>query len=315
MIKEIELQKRSIAILIPCYNEEISIKKVVEDFKEELPSAKIYVYDNASIDNTYSIIETLNINISKVNEKGKGNVVREMFSNIEADFYIMVDGDDTYPANKSKEMLFTMINKKVDMVVGDRHSNNSYKKENKRSFHNFGNNLVKKIINFIYKRDLQDIMSGYRVFSKRFILLLPDISNGFEIETEFTMHALDKKFKICEIPIEYKDRTNGSYSKLNTYLDGIKVLKTIVTLFKDYKPLYFFFLLSCVFFIFSIVIGIPVISEFVKTGYIHKIPSAILASGMMLLSFISIFSGFILDTLAKQNRSLYERLKRRENNR
>jgi len=299
------MKNKKIAILIPCYNEDKTIAKVVSDFKKELSNSDVYVYDNNSTDNTYSEALKAGAIVRSVKEKGKGNVLRNMFIDIDSDLYVIVDGDNTYPAENINDMLEVMLKSKADMIVGDRHSNGSYKKENERPMHNFGNKIVAVLINKIYSTKLKDIMSGYRILSKDFVSLLPIMSNGFEVETEMTMHALDKMFKIEEVPITYRDRPEGSYSKLNTYTDGIKVLKTIVTLFKDYKPMKFFFFLFIFFFSLSLLIGIPVISEFFRTSQIEKIPSAILSSGLMILSFISIFSGFILDTLSKQNASEY----------
>ena len=295
-----------IAILIPCYNEELTIEKVITDFKKELPNAKIYVYDNNSTDNTYRIAEQNEAIVKKEYRQGKGNVIRSMFRDIDADIYIMIDGDDTYPAQFVHSLMKPIQNGEADMVIGDRHSNGTYKEENKRPLHDFGNNLVKNLINKFFNSDLKDIMTGYRVFNKKFVKNIPVNSAGFEIETEMTLHALDKKFLIKEIPIEYRDRPEGSFSKLNTFSDGARVLKTILWVFKDYKPLTFFSIISLIFFIFGLITGIPVISEFLETSQIQKVPSAILASGLMLLSTISLFSGFILDTIVKQHRENYE---------
>jgi len=300
-----------IAVLIPCYNEEKTIEKVVLDFKKELPDAKIYVFDNNSTDNTAKIVLKLmknheNIFLEKEYRQGKGNVIRSMFRKIDADIYVLVDGDDTYSANFVHKLIEPIVNKKADMVIGDRHSNGTYKQENKRPFHNFGNGLVRFLINKLFKNNLKDIMSGYRVFSKEFVKSMPVLSNGFEIETEITIHALDKKFLIQEIPIEYKDRPEGSYSKLNTFSDGTRVLKTILWLFKDYKPLTFFTVVALIFFILSLMVGLPVVYEFLETNYIKKLPSAVLAVGLMLISIISLFSGFILDTIVKQHKENFE---------
>jgi glycosyltransferase involved in cell wall biosynthesis len=300
------LKNKKIAVLIPCYNEELTIAKAINDFKQELPSAKIYVYDNNSSDNTSKIALENGAIVKKEYRQGKGNVVRSMFRDIEADIYIMIDGDDTYPAEFVHNLMKPILDNEADIVIGDRHSNGTYKDENKRPLHNFGNNLVKGLINYIFKADLKDIMTGYRVFNKKFVKNMPINSSGFEIETEMTLHTLDKKFTIKEIPIEYRDRPDGSFSKLNTYSDGIKVLKTILWVFKDYKPLSFFSLLSFIFFTLSIIIGLPVITEFLDTSIVTKIPSAILAVGIMLISILALFSGFILDTIVKQHRENYE---------
>jgi glycosyltransferase involved in cell wall biosynthesis len=296
----------NIAVLIPCYNEEVTIGKVVNDFKKELPESEVYVYDNNSTDNTYTIAKQNGATVKKEFRQGKGNVVRSMFREINADIYIMVDGDDTYPA-EFVHMLIEPIKKgEADIVIGDRHSNGSYVKENKRLLHNFGNSLVKNLINRLFKADLKDILSGYRAFNKKFVKNFPVLTEGFEIETEMTLYALDKKFILKEIPIEYRDRPENSYSKLNTFSDGIRVLKTIFWVFKDYKPLLFFSLLSGVFFLLSLIVGFPVIYEFIKTLYVSKVPSAILAVGLMLISILLFFSGLILDTIVKINRENYE---------
>ena len=295
-----------IAVLIPCYNEELTIAKVIKDFKDELPSADIYVYDNNSSDNTYSIAKEYGAIVKKEYRQGKGNVVRSMFRDIDADIYIMIDGDDTYPAQFVHSLMEPILSGEADMVLGDRHSNGTYKDENKRPLHNFGNNLVKTLINKLFNANLKDIMSGYRVFNKKFVKTMPVNSNGFEIETEMTLHTLDKKFLIKEIPIEYRDRPEGSFSKLNTVSDGMRVLKTILWVFKDYKPLAFFTILSGLFFLLALIVGMPVIVEFLQTSQVLKVPSAILAVGLMIISIISLFSGFILDTVVKQHRESYE---------
>ena len=296
----------NIAILIPCYNEELTIAKVIQDFRQELPKAKIYVYDNNSNDDTALIAKEPGAVVTKEYRQGKGNVVRSMFRDIEADIYIMIDGDDTYPAEFVHKIIEPIINQESDIVIGDRHSNGTYKDENSRPLHNFGNNLVKNLINKLFNSNLKDIMSGYRAFNKKFVKNMPVNSKGFEIETEMTLHTLDKNFLIKEIPIEYRDRPKGSFSKLNTFSDGTRVLKTIFWVFKDYKPLAFFTILSTLFFILSLIVGIPVITEFIDTAFITKIPSAILSVGLMMVAVLSLFSGFILDTIVKQHRESYE---------
>lgn len=295
-----------IAVLIPCYNEELTIKKVINDFKNVLPEADIYVYDNNSKDNTYNIALASGAIVIKELRQGKGNVVRSMFRDIEADYYLMVDGDDTYPAEFAKNLLQPIINGEADMTIGDRLSNGTYKSENKRAFHDFGNNLVKGLIGKLFKNDINDIMTGYRAFNKYFVKTMPVLSSGFEIETEMSIHALDKKFLLKEIPINYRDRPEGSDSKLNTYKDGIKVLKTILSLFKDYKPLPFFSIISLISFVVGILVGTPVIDEFIKTHYITKLPSAVLALGFVLIAILLLTNGLILDTLVKQNKQNYE---------
>jgi len=295
-----------IAVLLPCYNEEITIKKVIEDFKKELPQAEIYVYNNNSKDKTYEIAKQCGVNVCNEYNQGKGNVIRRMFREVEADIYVMVDADDTYPADAVHRLIEPIQQGKADMVVGDRLSNGTYHKENKRKFHSFGNNLVKSAINKSFKANLKDIMSGYRAFSKMFVKNIPILSPRFEIETEMTLFALDKRFIIKEIPIDYKDRPEGSVSKLNTFTDGAKVIKTIIKMYKDFKPRQFFFLVGFIVMILGILVGIPVITEFIKYDYIYKVPSAILATGLVILSIIIFQCGVILDTIVKQHREDYE---------
>ncbi|ANB57010.1 glycosyltransferase like 2 family protein [Anoxybacillus sp. B7M1] len=295
-----------IAVLIPCYNEEQTIGKVISDFQRELPEADIYVYDNNSKDRTSEVASQHGAIVRKETRQGKGHVVRSMFREIDADIYVMVDGDDTYPAEFVHRLIEPIKNKEANMVIGDRLSNGTYFQENKRPFHNFGNNLVKGLINFLYKSDIKDIMTGYRAFDKWFVKSMPVMSPGFEIETEMSIHALDKKFLIKEVPIDYRDRPEGSESKLNTFSDGWKVLKMIFTLFKDYKPFLFFSLWALLFFILGLAAGIPVIVEFAKTSFITRIPSAILAVGLMIFALLSFACGLILDTVAAAHRKQYE---------
>ena len=295
-----------IAVLIPCFNEELTIKKVITDFKQYLPEAKIYVYDNNSTDNTYKIALESGANLKKEYHQGKGNVVRSMFRDIYADVYVLVDGDDTYPADIAPELVKYVIDENYDMVIGDRLSNGTYFKENKRGFHNFGNNLVRKLINILFKNNIKDIMTGYRVFSKRFVKTMPVMSDGFQIETEMTIFSLVYKMNIKEVPIIYKDRPEGSVSKLNTFSDGIKVLITLFDLFKNYRPLLFFTIISLIFILLGLITGIPVIYEFIKTSYITKVPSAILATGFMLIALVLFAIGIILDYLKNQTQILYQ---------
>lgn len=300
------LNNEKIAILIPCYNEALTIKKVVNDFQRELPEADIYVYDNNSTDNTYEIALNEGAIVKKEPRQGKGNVIRQMFFDIEADFYLMVDGDDTYPAEYASELLAALREERADMVIGDRLSNGTYFNENKRAFHDFGNNLVKNSINYLYKAQIKDVMTGYRGFNRMFVKSFPVMSSGFQIETEFTIHALDKRFKLVEVPIDYRDRPEGSESKLDTYSDGIKVLLTILRMFKDYKPMLFFSIFSLIFFLCGLVFGIPVINEFLQTGFITKVPSSILASGLMIFSLLLLVTGLILDTVVTNAKKDYE---------
>jgi len=295
-----------IAVLIPCYNEEQTIGKVVSDFQRELPEADIYVYDNNSKDRTSEVAAQHGAIIRKETRQGKGHVVRSMFREIDADIYVMVDGDDTYPAEFVHQLIEPIKKQEANMVIGDRLSNGTYFQENKRPFHSFGNNLVKGLINFLYKSDIKDIMTGYRAFDKLFVKSMPVMSPGFEIETEMSIHALDKRFLIKEVPIDYRDRPEGSESKLNTFSDGWKVLKMIFILFKDYKPFLFFFAWALLFFILGLVVGVPVIVEFVQTSFITRVPSAILAVGLMIFALLSFTCGLILDTVAAAHRKQYE---------
>lgn len=298
---------QEIAILIPCYNEEKTIEKVILDFKKELPEAKIYVYNNNSTDKTLEIANSINgVIVRNEYNQGKGNVIRRMFREINADIYVMVDGDDTYPAEEVHKLITPVLEGKADMTVGDRLSNGTYKHENKRKFHEFGNNIVKNAINFLFKNNLKDIMSGYRAFNRIFVKNIPILSSRFEVETEMTLAALDRKFIIEEIPITYRDRPVGSVSKLNTVQDGIKVTKTILKMYKDYKPRKFFFIISLLFFILGLIFGAPVLIEFAKTHYITKMPSAVLATGLMMIASISLQCGLILDTIVKANKEKYE---------
>lgn len=297
---------KKIAVLIPCYNEELTVEKVIKDFKRELPEADIYVYDNNSKDKTAEIARNAGAIVKHEYRQGKGNVVRTMFMDIDSDIYVMVDGDDTYPAEEVHKLIKPIEEERADMVIGDRLTNGTYQKENKRHFHEFGNNLVRKSINVLFNTKLKDIMTGYRVFNKKFVKNMPVLSPKFEIETEMSLHALDKKFIIEEIPIVYRDRPEGSTSKLNTIGDGIKVVKTIVKMFKDYKPLKFFGVIAAILFIIGLAFGIPVIVEFFKTRYITKVPTAVLATGIMILSVIVGQCGVILDTVVKHHRESYE---------
>ena len=263
------MKNKKIAVLIPCYNESKTIEKVVKDYKKELPNADIYVYDNNSSDGTDEIAKNAGAIVKYEYKQGKGNVIRSMFKDIDADCYLMIDGDDTYSADNAKEMCKYILDGKADMVIGDRLSS-TYFTENKRPFHNFGNKLVRWLINTLFKSNVKDIMTGYRAFNYEFVKTFPVLSKGFEIETEMTIHALDKNFLLKEIPIGYKDRPAGSISKLNTYSDGFKVLKTIARLFKEYKPMIFFGLISLVFFVISVCFGIPVFSDYFKTGLVKR---------------------------------------------
>ena len=298
-------KNKKIAVLIPCYNESKTIKKVVEDYKKVLPEADIYVYDNNSSDHTDEIARKAGAIVKYEYRQGKGNVIRSMFKDIEADCYLMIDGDDTYPASNAKEMCDLILDKKADMVIGDRLSS-TYFTENKRPFHNFGNRLVRGLINFLFESDVRDIMTGYRAFSYEFVKTFPVLSKGFEIETEMTIHALDKNFLLKEVKVGYRDRPAGSVSKLNTYRDGFRVLKTIGRLFKEYKPTIFFSLLSLLFLIISFAFGIPVFAEYFKTGLVPRYPTLIFSGFMLMIAIILFACGLILEVVVKKNRQLFE---------
>lgn len=309
---------RNVAVLIPCYNEAVTIKKVVEDFKRELPGAAIYVYDNNSTDGTARVARDAGAIVRHESRQGKGNVCRQMFRDIEADCYLMVDGDDTYPAESAAALCFPVLNGDADMTVGDRLSNGTYAEENNRAFHGFGNNLVRAMIKWIYGYSFDDVMTGYRAMSKPFVKTFPVLSEGFQIETELSIHAVDHRWRIKDVPIVYRDRPEGSVSKLNTVSDGIKVTSMIVTLFKDYRPLKFFGLTAAIFAIIGLILGIPVIAEYAQTGLVPRLPTAILAAAFMFLCGLSLATGFVLDSVAKVERKqwelkVYEEYERAEN--
>ena len=294
-----------IAVLIPCYNEGKTIKKVVVDFKKVLPEAVIYVYDNNSSDNTDEIARKAGAIVRYEHQQGKGNVIRRMFAEIDAECYLMVDGDDTYPAESAREMADKVLTDRADMVVGDRLSS-TYFEENKRPFHNWGNSIVRWSINTLFHNDIKDIMTGYRAFSYRFVKTFPILSKGFEIETEMSIHAVDKNMFVENVVIDYRDRPEGSESKLNTYSDGLKVLKTIVRLFSTYRPLQYFGTIAVVLMIISIIFFIPVMIEFVKTGLVPKFPTLIVCGFLVIAAIQSFFSGLILKNIYQKNRQDFE---------
>lgn len=294
-----------IAVLIPCYNESKTVKKVIEDFKRELPEATIYVYDNNSKDGTDEIARQAGAIVRYERKQGKGNVIRTMFREIDAECYIMTDGDDTYPAECAREMCEAVLKRNVDMVIGDRLSS-TYFTENKRPFHNVGNVLVRKLINMIYKSDIRDVMTGYRAFSYKFVKTFPVLSKGFEIETEMTIHTLDKNMEVENIIIEYRDRPEGSESKLSTYVDGFRVIKTIITLYKNYKPLQFFLLLTILLSVVGLAFLVPVIIDYVHTGLVPKMPSFVASVFFFITAIQSLFGGLILQTMVKRSKQDFE---------
>ena len=294
-----------IAVLIPCYNEAKTVEKVIKDFKKELPEATIYVYDNNSNDGTDEIARKAGAVVRYERKQGKGNVIRSMFREIDAECYIMTDGDDTYPAEDARKMCDLVLNKNVDMVIGDRLSS-TYFEENKRPFHNIGNVVVRGLINLIYKSKIRDVMTGYRAFSYRFVKTFPVLSKGFEIETEMTIHTLDKNLNWENVIIEYRDRPKGSFSKLNTYADGARVIKTIITLYKNYKPFSFFLWIALICGIIGTAFLIPVLIDYVNSGLVPKMPSFVASVFFYMCMVQSFFGGMILQTTINNSRREFE---------
>ena len=294
-----------IAVLIPCYNEEKTVEKVVKDAREALPEATIYVYDNNSSDRTVELAKAAGAVVRHEYMQGKGTVIRRMFREIDAECYIMVDGDDTYPMEYAPEMVEKVLSHNADMVVGDRLST-TYFTENKRPFHNFGNSLVRKSINMLFDCDIKDIMTGYRAFSYSFVKTFPVMSKGFEIETEMTIHAVNNNMQVENVLVDYRDRPEGSVSKLNTYSDGLKVLFTIARLFREYKPLRFFALLACVLMLLAVGFFIPVLLEWFETGLVAKFPTLIVCGFVALAAVQSFFAGLILNNISQRDRKDFE---------
>ena len=294
-----------IAVLIPCYNESKTIAKVVADFQAAVPEAVIYVYDNNSTDGTADIAKKAGAVVRYEYQQGKGSVIRRMFREIDAQCYIMVDGDDTYPAEIAGEMAGRVLCRHADMVVGDRLSS-TYFTENKRPFHNFGNSLVRGAINLLFKSNIKDIMTGYRAFSYEFVKTFPVLSKGFEIETEMSIHAVDKGMKIENVVITYRDRPEGSESKLNTYSDGAKVLRTILRLFKSYKPLAFFGTAAVLLTLLSAGFFLPVLLEYLETGVVSRFPTLIVCGFTLLSAIQSFFAGLMLANMVEKNRQDFE---------
>ena len=294
-----------IAVIIPCYNESQTIGKVVLDWKRELPDAVIYVYDNNSTDKTAVIAEKAGAVVRHERQQGKGNVIRRMFREIDAECYVMIDGDDTYPVENGKEMVRLVLEEQADMVVGDRLSS-TYFEENKRPFHNWGNSIVRSSINRLFKSDIRDIMTGYRAFSYPFVKSFPVLSKGFEIETEMSIHAVDKNMTVRNVIVDYRDRPEGSVSKLNTYSDGFKVLRTIFRLYKNYRPMGFFGGLAAVLLIASALMFLPVLVTYLETGLVPQFPTLIVSCFVALAAIQSFFSGLILSTIVERERQEFE---------
>lgn len=299
------MKRQKIAVLIPCYNEAATIGKVVKDFKKSLPEAEVYVYDNNSTDDTVKIAKKNGATVKREIRQGKGNVVRTMFRDIDADAYILVDGDDTYPADAAKDLIKPILDDNVDMVIGDRLSS-TYFAENKRFGHNIGNKLVRKLINTTFRANIQDIMTGYRAFSYDFVKTFPILSKGFEIETEMTIHALDKNLNLVELPVQYRDRPQGSYSKLNTIPDGIRVIKTFFNLVREYKPLFFFSTVAALLLLIALILGTSIVIEFIQTGLVPRLPTFILSAILVVAALLSFMTGLILDSIARKGRQYFE---------
>ena len=300
-----------IAVLLPCYNEALTIEKVVGDFKRELPEAEIFVYDNNSSDGSDALAAKAGATVRRVVQQGKGHVVRRMFQEVDADIYVMVDSDDTYPADEVRKLVEPVASGEADMVIGDRLSS-TYMSENKRFGHNFGNVLVCWLINRLWNRPVNDVMTGYRVFSRRFVKTCPVLSKGFEIETELTLHTLDKRMSLKEIPIKYRDRPEGSVSKLNTFSDGMRVLKTIFDMFRFYRPLAFFSIAGAILSVSAVAIAWPVLAEYFRTGLVPRFPTFIFACFLLTSALLSFGVGLVLDAVKKQSDQMFELMLARE---
>ena len=302
----------SIALILPAYNEALTISDTLHDFFNFIPYARFIVVDNNSSDNTGEIAKTVMQKLGVEGEvlyegrQGKGNAVRKAFMEVDADIYVMADADTTYPASHVKEMIAVVMDGEADMVVGDRHSGGHYSDQNKRKFHEIGNGLVKRMVNSLFKAELADIMSGYRVFSRKFVKNYPVLVSGFQIETDMTLHALDKRFVIKEMPVKYQDRPEGSDSKLDTFGDGARVLFTIVQILRYYRPMIFFGFAAFLFFLAGLVAGYPVIMDWILYKYIYHVPLAILAAGLEISAILSLGIGLILDSITHQNKMAFE---------
>ena len=296
-----------IAVLIPCYNESSTIARVVSDFRRVLPEAVVYVYDNNSTDGTAELAAAAGAVVRHEYQQGKGNVIRRMFREVDAECYLMADGDDTYPAENAREMADLVLSRQADMVVGDRLSS-TYFEENKRPFHNFGNSLVRAGINMLFRSSIRDIMTGYRAFSYQFVKTFPVLSKGFEIETEMSIHAVDKNLHIGNVVVQYRDRPEGSESKLNTYSDGFKVIRTILRLYRDYRPFAYFGIIALLLAVLAAGFFVPVFSEFLRTGLVPNFPTLIVCGFTMIAAIQSLFTGLTLETLRQKSRQDFEML-------
>ena len=294
-----------IAVLIPCYNEEQTITKVVRDSRNALPDARVYVYDNNSTDRTAELAGEAGAIVRREYKQGKGNVIRRMFREIDAECYLMLDGDDTYPLDCARELTDRVLLHNADMVVGDRLSS-TYFTENKRPFHNFGNSLMRSGINRLFHSDIKDVMTGYRAFSYEFVKTFPVFSKGFEIETEMTIHAVNYNLQVENVVVEYRDRSEGSVSKLNTYSDGLRVIRKMIQLYRNYRPLHFFGALCLVLLLASIILMVPIIGVYLETGLVPRFPTLIVCGFMVLAGIQSFFSGMILEVMAAKDRRDFE---------
>lgn len=296
---------KKIAVLLPCYNEALTIGKVVADFRRELPDSEVFVYDNNSSDGSREIAEKAGATVRGVAQQGKGHVVRRMFQDVDADVYVMVDSDDTYPADEVAKLVAPVASGEADMVIGDRLSS-TYAAENKRPGHNLGNRVVCGLVRRLWRHPVRDVMTGYRAFSRRFVKTCPVLSGGFEIETEMTLHALDKRMSIVEIPVRYRDRPEGTFSKLNTVSDGFRVLVTIFNMFRFYRPLAFFGFIGVVLAAASVAFAWPVFAEYFRTGVVPRFPTLIFACFLLTASLLSFGVALVLDAVRKQSNQLFE---------
>lgn len=296
-----------IAVLVPCYNEELTVGTVIEDFKKHLPNAEIYVFDNNSTDKTAEVAKRHGAIVFSENRQGKGNVIRKMFEVVDADIYVMIDGDDTYPAKFVHQVIAPVLSGEADMAVGDRLSNMSYQNAADRGrLGSYGNILFTKFVNFLFNGSIRDVFSGYRAFSRKFAKTVPILSSGFQVEAEMTLFALDKRLNIVETPIDFQERPEGSFSKLSTFKDGFRILGKILNVTRNYRPLFFYSLIAFIFVATSLGLGIPVVIHFLKTGLVPRLPTAILSSSLMIIGLISFIIGLVLDTVSTHNRALYE---------
>ncbi len=294
-----------IAVLLPCYNESLTIEKVVKDFRAQLPDADIWVYDNNSTDGSGDLARAAGAKVRHVRQQGKGHVVRRMFQEVEADVYVMVDADDTYPADEVQKLIQPIVDGEADMVNGDRLSS-TYMTENKRPGHNFGNTLVCTLIRVLWGQRVHDVMTGYRAFSRLFVKSCPVLANGFEIETEMTLHTIDKRMSLVEVPVQYRDRPAGSYSKLNTVSDGFRVLFTIFNLFRFYRPELFFGTVGLALLLIAAGLFLPVLVDYFQTGLVPRVPTQIFSGFVAIAGLLSFGVGLILGACKKQSDQMFE---------